>query len=535
MNNSIITMKIQQRNYPIGIQTFERIIKEGYVYVDKTDMVWELAHSSPFVFLSRPRRFGKSLLSTTLVSYFKGERDLFDGLKMMELEQEWKEYPVIHLDLSTAKNKDDVAKLQNALSSLLEPYQEMFGTSANEDTPGAILKGCITRAYKKTGCQVVVIIDEYDSPLLDMLHEQEYLAPFKKTMQEFYQPLKACESMIRFCFITGITKFSQLSIFSTLNNLSNVSLRPEYATICGITERELTTSLNDDIDMMAQANNCSNDEMHQRLKLQYDGYHFAKKSEEVYNPYSLFSCFTEKEVKNYWFESGTPSFLFHQIRRFGTDITKMDEIVVPESDFNLSSENLSNALPLLYQSGYLTIKDYDPDSEAYRLSIPNQEVRIGFAKGLLPFYTGLVSGDVQLGCAYKMWVALRKGDVNQALEELKAFLAGVPYVEGFKQKLADAATKEGFYEYTFYLILSMLNVYVQTQVKCRNGRTDMIVNTMDTIYVFEFKVKGSAEKALLQIDEKGYTDRYATDNRKVVSVGVNFNIVTWNIENWIIK
>ena len=525
-------MNAMQRKYPIGIQTFERLIEENYIYVDKTDLVWKLTHASPFIFLSRPRRFGKSLLTTTLKSYFRGDRRLFEGLKIMELEQDWKSYPVLHLDMSTCKGQESPQMLQRALLFNLRELCREYGADCEGLTPGQCLKELITQSAMQSGGKTVVLIDEYDAPLLEVMHEQENLDGMRKVMQEFYQPLKACEGVIQFCFLTGITKFSQLSIFSTLNNIMNISMMPEYSALCGITESELTGVLNDDIDMLAEAHGCSHDEMHAMLKRQYDGYRFTKNSEEIYNPYSLMNCFYQKDIKNYWFESGTPPFLFHQMRRFGTDITKMDEIVAAESDFYLPTENLTDAKPLLYQAGYLTIKDYDRDADAYRLCIPNQEVRIGLAKGLTPFYTGLQSGDVQLGCAYKIWKALKDGDIDLSLRELKAFLAGVPYVEGFKEKLADAATKEGFYEYTFYLILSMLNVYVQTQVKCRTGRIDMMVHTTEAVYLFEFKVKSTARAALEQIEDKGYADMLATDGRKVVKVGVNFDIENWTIEDW---
>lgn len=533
--NMIHVANTVMQKYPVGIQTFERIINEGYVYIDKTDLVWKLAHTAPYVFLSRPRRFGKSLLTTTLESYFKGDKELFEGLKIKELEHEWTRYPVLHIDLSTAKNQGNSENLRNALKDIIENNCIQYGVDMEANTPGQCLKKIITNAFEKETSQVVLLVDEYDAPLLDVLHESDRLEQMKEVMQEFYQPLKACERMIRFCFLTGITRFSQVSIFSTLNNIMNVSMHPDFAAICGITEGELTYTMREDVEELGHTLGFSFDEMHALLKKQYDGYHFSENSEDVYNPYSLMNCFAQKRVKNYWFESGTPSFLFNQMRRFGTDITKLDEIVAPESAFYRPTETLTDALPLLYQGGYLTIKDYSPLSQGYRLSIPNQEVRIGFAEGLLPIYSGLNSGDVQLGCAYKMWAALKDRDVDQSLKELKAFLAGVPYVEGFKTQLKEAATREGFYEYTLYLILSMLNVYVQTQVKCWTGRTDMIVYLADTIYLFEFKIKSTAKEAFAQIDDKHYADRFATDVRKVIKVGVNFDIESWNIESWLVE
>ena len=519
------------RKYPIGIQTFSEIIRKDYLYVDKTDLVWQLAHYAKYVFLSRPRRFGKSLLSSTLHSYFAGEKELFEGLKIMQLEQEWEQYPVLHFDLSGAKHMP-VKGVREELSRLLDDMEKAWGTNPRETTPGMRMAGLVNRAYEQTGKQVAVIIDEYDAPLLDVLHEDEALKDMREVMQEFYQRLKMLEPKIKFCFITGITKFSQLSIFSTINNLTNVTMDPSFASICGITEKELGSVMAEDIRLLSAAYEESPELMHERLKEQYDGYHFSRNSEGVYNPYSLLKAFKHKEVANYWFESGTPTFLIRQLQHFRTDITAMEQLEVPASAFDQPTENMLDALPLLYQSGYLTIKGYDREAQMYTLSIPNQEVRVGYAEGLLPYYTGLRGSDVQAGFALKFWRALKKNDINLALEELKAYMAGIPYVEGFKKKLADAANAEGFYEYTLYLIFSMLNVYVRTQVKCSKGRADMIVWMPDTIYVMELKVNGTAEDALRQIEEKGYAKPYYTDGRKVVKVGIRFLPETMTVEEW---
>ena len=523
------------RKYPIGIQTFSRIRREGLVYVDKTDLVWQLAHYSTYVFLSRPRRFGKSLLTSTLESYFKGEKSLFEGLKIMQHEKEWKEYPVIRLDLSTAKGQESPAALRDRLKLLLKPYKEDYGSDPDEKTPGGIFEGLIRRAYKKTGNQVVVILDEYDAPLLEVFHENEMLDSMRKVMQEFYQPLKANEALIKFCFITGITKFSQLSIFSTINNLKNVTMLPQFSAICGFTEHEVKNTLADGIEKMAAKYDCSADEMFEKLKARYDGYHFSKESEDIYNPYSLLNAFTDCELANYWFESGTPTFLIRQMQHFRTDITALDVIEVPASAFDKPTEAMTTILPLLYQSGYLTIKGYDRESLMFTLSIPNQEVRIGYTEGLLPTYVGLEPENVQAGFALKFWRALKKGDVELAMREMQAYMAAIPYVEGFKKKLADAATAEGFYEYTMYLIFSMLNVYVRTQVKCAGGRVDMVVWMPDAIYVFELKVNGTAQEALRQIDEKSYAIPYQTDGCPVVKVGVKFDAEKRVPEEWAIE
>ena len=477
---------MEERRYPVGIQTFSRIIREGYVYVDKTDLVWQLAHYGTFIFMSRPRRFGKSLLTSTLDSYFRGEKALFEGLKIMQLEKEWKQYPVLRFDLSGAKHLRPQG-VREELSRLLDKMETVYGANPRETTPGMRLAGLIDRAYAQTGRQVAVIVDEYDAPLLDVLHEDEQMKEMREVMQEFYQRLKMQEPYIKFCFITGITKFSQLSIFSTINNLTNVTLDPKFASICGITEQELTTAL------------CK-----------------------------------DKKLNDWWFESGTPTFLIHQLKHFNTDIMSLDSLEVPSSAFDQPTENMQSALPLLYQSGYLTIKDYDRDIDSYTRSIPNQEVRIGYVKGLLPAYTGLDDAGVQMGFAARFWRALRSHEVEQAMQEMKSYMAGIPYVDGFRKKLADAATAEGFYEYTMYLIFSMLNVYARTQVRCAGGRADMVVWMPDTIYVFELKANGTAQEALEQIDSKGYAIPYEAGDRRVVKVGVKFDPDTRIPESWVI-
>ena len=525
---------MQARKYPIGIQTFSEIRKDGYLYIDKTDLVWNLAHEAKYIFLSRPRRFGKSLLTTTLDSYFQGRKDLFEGLKIMELEKDWESYPVIHLDLSTAKRQPSAEELKATLMWLMNPLCDVYGRDALETSPGKMLNGLIHRAYGQTGKQVAVIIDEYDAPLLDVLHQSEQLDQFRNVMQEFYVQLKANEAMVKFCFITGITKFSQLSIFSTINNLLNVSMQPEYAAICGITETEFDTDMASDIAMLAKVYECTPEEMHAKLKVQYDGYRFAKQSPDIYNPFSLLKCFKQKDIASYWFESGTPTFLIKQMQHFRTDIMGMEHIEASASSFDRPTEAMENALPLLYQSGYVTIKDYDRETDSYILSIPNKEVRVGLIDGLIPAYLGLDGSSVKDGFALKFYRALRRNDMATAMDEMKAFLAGVPYVEGFKKKLEDAAFSEGFYEYTFWLIFNMLNVYVQTQVKCHGGRIDFVVLMPETTYVFELKVNGTAREAIDQINSKGYALPYQTESRKVVKVGVQFDRDTMAVGDYII-
>lgn len=527
-------MTTKRRRYPVGIQTFSEIIRGGYVYADKTDLMWQMQDYAKYIFLSRPRRFGKSLLSTTVCSFFNGEKELFEGLKVMELETEWKRYPVIHFDLSLAKAQQTAEALRQRLMLMLRDYATKYGRYDEEVTPGGLFQGIIRRAYEQTGQQVVIVIDEYDAPLLDVLHEEERLGEYRRVMQEFYQPLKACEAMVRFCFITGITKFSQLSIFSTLNNLTNITMDPVFATICGITEQELVTTFGEDIALLADYHGVTAEEMHAKLKQKYDGYHFSNRDEGVYNPFSLLKAFQQKELHNYWFDTGTPTFLIRQMQHFHTDITSLEKVEVPSSAFDRPTEAMIDALPLLYQSGYLTIKDYDRESEIYTLSIPNQEVRVGFTDGLLPTYVGLEGGYVQAGFALKFWRALKKDDLDLALRELQAYMASLPYVEGFKKKLESVSTAEGFYEWTLYLIFSMLNVYVRTQVKTANGRADVVVYMPDAIYVLELKINGTAQEALEQINSKGYAIAYQTDSRQVRKAGISFSTETKAVEDWII-
>ena len=526
---------MMERRYPVGIQTFSEIIKKGYVYIDKTDLMWQMQRLSKYIFLSRPRRFGKSLLATTICSFFEGRRELFDGLKVMGLENEWRCYPVLHIDVSSAKGQDSKEDLRKVLMDQLEPYAKLYGKREMETTPGMFFNGLIRRAYEQTGEQVVVVIDEYDAPLLEVLHEEEQLPAFRRVMQEFYQCLKVREAMIRFCFITGITKFSQLSIFPTINNLTNISLQPEFAAICGFTSEEIDTQMQQDVELLAQRYKCAPDEMRQKLRDKYDGYHFSEESPDIYNPFSLMKTFNQRMLKNWWFESGTPSYLLRQMRLFQTDITKLDGLEAPASAFDQPTENMRNALPLLFQSGYLTIKEYDFDGDYYTLGFPNQEVRVGFTEGLLPFVTGLEAADVQTGFALRFRNALRSGDADLALRELQAYMAGLPYVEGFKKKLEEVAVAEGFYEWSLYLIFSMLNVYVQTQVKCANGRADMVVFMPDAIYVMELKLNGTAREAIEQIDNKGYALRYATDPRRVVKVGMAFSVEQRTLTDYVIE
>ncbi|MBR3699876.1 MAG: AAA family ATPase [Bacteroidales bacterium] len=521
------------RKYPIGIQTFSEIIKGGYVYVDKTDLVWQLANSSKFIFLSRPRRFGKSLLSSTLASYFRGEKELFESLKIMELEEEWGSYPVFHIDLSVAKAQTSVEGLRTVLLRLLEPYKEIYGQGEYENAPGQRFSGLIHRAFQQTGKQVAVIIDEYDAPLLDKLHESELLDAFRNVMQEFYVQLKANESMIRFCFITGITKFSQLSIFSTINNLRNVSMEPQFAAICGITKEELETVFAADIKELAAANNRSVEEMTQRLRLQYDGYHFSDVSPDIFNPFSLINAFASQRLNNFWFTSGTPSFLFKQMRRFGTNVLELEKLEVPATQFDVPTEAMTTALPLLYQSGYLTIKGYDFDSQLFTLDFPNAEVKVGFMESFLTSMMGL--SDNSEGFASRFYVSLLRHDTDQAMRHMQAFFASIPYLDHGNRDLDELTRFEAYYEVLMYVVFSVLNCRVLTQVKTARGRADIVVFMSDATYVIEVKVGGTARQALEQIESKDYALTYQGTGKPVVKIGVGFSKETRTVSEWEVK
>lgn len=525
---------IQERNYPVGIQDFEKLRKERAVYVDKTDLVYNLSRKY-YVFLSRPRRFGKSLLSSTLKYYFQGRKDLFQGLAIEHLEQEWVQYPVLHFDLSTAKNRD-LQGIKNELDFQLAPYETKYGlTSAEENvTVGQRLATLIKALHSQTGLKAVVIIDEYDAPMLDVLHDDEKMDKVRTMMQEFYAPLKACDADLRFVFITGITKFSQLSIFSVINNLTNVSMQPEFSAICGITEEELHTVFAEDIIMLAKEYECSSDEMKARLKEQYDGYHFSGKSADIYNPFSLLKAFSQKELKNYWFESGTPTFLIQQMSRFNTDVISLDEIDAAAPDFDRPTEAMDNALPLLYQSGYLTIKNYDKQWGKYTLGIPNNEVRVGLTENLLPLYS---YKDSYKSSSFIMQFceAVANEKMEKAFIAMRAYLAGIPYPDGGKEILEDMQKSEYYYETIFYLMFSFMNRHLQTQVKTCRGRADIVMHTPKNIYVFELKINKPAQEALVQIDEKGYMIPYSADGRKLIKCGISFSTKTRTIEDWIIQ
>lgn len=514
--------------YPVGIQTFERIRKENKLYIDKTEYIYRMTHSGGcYFFLSRPRRFGKSLLVSTFESYFSGKKELFEGLAIEKLEQEWMEYPVLHFDMSGGKHMEK-EQLEDYLSNRLEAEERKWGITHTKRGANDRLTELITTAYEISGKQVVVLIDEYDAPMLDVAYDKETLDVLRNVMRNFFSPLKMCEPMLRFVFLTGITKFSQVSIFSELNNIKNVSLDDEYAGVCGITKEELLTQMSEDIDMLAEAQGMTREETIAKLKENYDGYHFSPASPDVFNPYSLLNCFDDKNFGAYWFSSGTPTYLINMLRKFKVLPAKIGRSLARSSAFDAPTENLKTITPLLYQSGYITIKGYDKMSQLFTLDLPNKEIKVGLFESLLPYYLeGMYAeeGDVAIA---QMSVLIRQGDMDGALRLFQEFLGTVPYCNN--------TNYEGHYQQVLFIIFTLLTHFVvDVEVHTPNGRVDVVMETEDTLYLIELKLNKSVQSAMQQINLKQYGQRFARCGKPIVKVGVNFDAKKGNIEDWIIE
>lgn len=514
--------------YPVGIQTFERIRKENKLYIDKTEYVYRMTHSGGcYFFLSRPRRFGKSLLVSTFESYFSGKKELFEGLAIEKLEQEWMEYPVLHFDMSGGKHMEK-EQLEDYLSNRLEAEERKWGITHTKRGANDRLAELITTVYEISGKQVVVLIDEYDAPMLDVAHDKETLDVLRNVMRNFFSPLKMCEPMLRFVFLTGITKFSQVSIFSELNNIKNISLDDEYAGVCGITKEELLTQMSEDIDMLAEAQGMTREETIAKLKENYDGYHFSPASPDVFNPYSLLNCFDDKNFGAYWFSSGTPTYLINMLRKFKVLPAKIGRSLARSSAFDAPTENLKTITPLLYQSGYITIKGYDKMSQLFTLDLPNKEIKVGLFESLLPYYLeGMYAeeGDVAIA---QMSVLIRQGDMDGALRLFQEFLGTVPYCNN--------TNYEGHYQQVLFIIFTLLTHFVvDVEVHTPSGRVDVVMETEDTLYLIELKLNKSAQSAMQQINLKQYGQRFARCGKPIVKVGVNFDAKKGNIEDWIIE
>ena len=519
-------MEALQRLYPIGIQTFSKIREGNYLYVDKTGYIYQMTHSaSSYVFLSRPRRFGKSLLTSTLHSYFSGRKDLFQGLAMERLEKEWIEYPVLHFDMSMAKHVDK-ERLERLLDFMLSDYEWTFGLDPTAGDANLRLTRLIKCAYEKTGKKVVVLIDEYDAPLLDVVHEKENLGVLRNIMRNFYSPLKACDPYLKYVFLTGITKFSQLSIFSELNNIKNISMDEPYAAICGITEDEMLTQMQEDMERLAAKLNISSEEVLLKLKENYDGYHFTYPSPDIYNPFSLLNAFADGIFGSYWFGSGTPTYLIKMLEKFGVEPSEIGNNHAEVSAFDAPTETMTDIIPLLYQSGYITIKDYDESIDLYTLDIPNKEVRLGLMKSLLPNYVASKTRETNTMVAY-LSRDIRNDDMDSALRRLQTFLSTIPY--------CDNTRYEGHYQQMFYIIFSLLGSFVDVEVRTPRGRVDVVLRTKTTLYVMELKLDKTAGEAIEQINLKNYPERFALCGLPVVKVAINFDSERCTIGEWIIE
>ena len=515
-----------QRQYPIGIQTFSEIRRKNYLYIDKTEYVYRMTHSaSKYMFLSRPRRFGKSLLTSTIHAYFEGRKDLFKGLAMERLETEWTEYPVLHFDMSTAKHVDKETLVLELERKLLQ-YEALYGRNEGDVTPNQRLMGLIQRAFEQTGRQVVVLIDEYDAPLLDVVHEEKDLPVLRNVMRNFYSPLKACDPYLRYVFLTGITKFSQLSIFSELNNIENISMDEPYAAICGITQEEMETQMSEDLDLLASRLETTREQTLERLKDNYDGYHFTWPSPDIYNPFSLLTAFSKGKIDSYWFGSGTPTYLIEMLRKFGVTPQHIGGRKALAESFDAPTERMEDITPLLYQSGYVTIKDYSSLTRLYTLDMPNKEVRLGLMKSLLPGYLHRRTTD-GLTTVALLYEAIHDERLDDALRLLQAFLSTVPY--------CDHTDYEGHYQQMLYVIFSLLGMYVDVEVRTPRGRVDMVMRTRTRLYVMELKLDQSADAAMRQIDLKDYPARFALCGLPVVKVAVNFDSDKRTLKDWRIE
>ena len=513
------------RKLPIGIQDFPSLREDGYLYVDKTAWVHKLASEGRVYFLSRPRRFGKSLLVSTLGAYFEGRKDLFHGLAIERLEQDWIEYPVLRLDLN-AEKYDAPQALHGILNSHLCRWEERFGSPmADQDTLARRFQGVIQRAHEQTGHRVVVLVDEYDKPLLQAIGHSDLMDSYKSILKAFYGVLKSTDAHLKFVLLTGVTKFGQVSVFSDLNQLKDLSLHPAYAGLCGITEAEILETFQPELVSLAERQKLTFEDCVAEVRRMYNGYRFHQDGPSVYNPFSTLNLLDAKEFRDYWFQTGTPTFLVELLKRSDTDLRQIDNLEIVAEDFADYRQDPDRPIPVIYQSGYLTIQKYEPRYGRYTLGYPNAEVRNGFLNFLLPSYTGAEKGrgGFHIG---KFAEELENGEVDAFLTRLQGFFEGIPY------DLSDKT--ERHYHVVFYLVFTLMGRFVQTEVKSAKGRADAVVQTDSRVFVFEFKLNGTAEQALAQIEAQGYAVPYQAQGREVVKVGVEFDKDTRNLGRWLI-
>jgi len=513
------------RKLPVGIQSFEVLRTKGHLYVDKTEMIYRIASTYIPYFLSRPRRFGKSLLISTFEAYFEGRKDLFEGLAISELETRWEKFPVLHLDLN-AEKFDSVESLEAILSGNLSKWEDLYGKDEREETLSRRFEGIIQRAYEKTGKLVVVLVDEYDKPMLSAVLDEKLSDEYRKTLKAFYGVLKSSSRYLRFLFLTGVTKFAQVSVFSDLNQLADISLKHDYATLCGITKDELLQVFEPELKILADKQNMSFDDTVDKMLRQYDGYHFAPEAEGMLNPFSVLNTLNFSDFESYWFQTGTPTYLVDLLKESDYDLRLLiDGIELKQSAFMEYRVDVKNPIPMIYQSGYLTIKGYDKRFGLYTLGFPNNEVRYGFLEFLIPYYTAVTNDESDFHIA-KFCNELESGQAQAFMERLKVFFAKIPY------ELSN--DNERHYQVVFYIVFTLMGQYIDAEVRSAAGRADAVVKTENYIYVFEFKLEGSAEEAIKQIDDKGYLLPYQLDERRLIKVGVDFSKEKRNINHFII-
>ena len=511
------------RKLPVGIQDFTKLREENFLYVDKTALVYRMAVSGNPIFLSRPRRFGKSLLLSTLEAYFLGRKEVFKGLAIEQLEKDWKVYPVLHLSLN-AQYYEDKRSLEQVFEVHFIEWEKQYGKTDKEVGYAGRFMQIIRQACEKTGEKVVVLIDEYDKPLLRTLFNDDLQDVYREMLTGFYTVLKDADRYLRFVFITGVTKFSQLGVFSNLNQLMDISMNPVYANICGLTRQEIEHTFTPDVKAVGEMNGLTFEQTMNELTRRYDGYRFTQiKTEGLYNPFSILNVFSSRVFQSYWFATGTPTMLVDILKKTDYDLRKLDGIEVPAAALTDYRMDFHNPVPIIYQSGYLTIKEYDQEFNFYRLGYPNAEVEYGWLNFITPYYTSMSEANAPFYIG-KFSRELREGDVDSFMERLRAFFAGMPY------ELNDKT--ERHYQVIFYIVFKLLGQYVDVEVRSARGRADAVVKTTDYIYVFEFKLNGSVDEALRQIDDRGYLIPYAADGRQLVKVGASFNKEDRNIGEW---
>ena len=515
---------MSEKLYPIGIQNFESLRKDGYLYVDKTALIYQLAKRGRYYFLSRPRRFGKSLLISTLEAYFQGKRELFQGLAMEELEKEWLQHPILHLDLNIEKY-DSIESLGNILNNALTRWEKIYGDEPSEASFSLRFAGIIRRAHELTGQRVVILVDEYDKPMLQAINNEELQREFRNTLKPFYGALKTMDGDIKFALLTGVTKFWKVSVFSDLNNLNDISMDKQYVSLCGMTEEEIHRYFEDDLRRLATAQDMTYEETCTRLKEAYDGYHFRQNSEGIYNPFSVLNTFAKQEFGSYWFETGTPTYLVELLKQNHYNLEQMSHEETNSEVLNSIYADES-PIPVIYQSGYLTIKDYDGEFGNYILGFPNREVEEGFIKFLMPFYTNV--NKVESPFEIQQFVKeIRTGQPDAFLRRLQSFFADTPY-----ELIRDL---EVHYQNVLFIVFRLVGFYVKAEYHTSEGRVDLVLQTDRYIYVMEFKLEGSAEEALQQIETKHYARPFEADSRQLFKIGINFDNNTRNIERWIVE